>query len=68
MARVKLRLAERKVTFRALVITALEQVLAEESRPFQLRDASVGGGSRETVSAEVINRAIDEQRTPSFER
>ena len=66
MARVKRRLAKRNLTFRALVISALEQVLREEDKPFKLRDASAGGYTEEKVSSEAINRAIDEQRQPSF--
>ena len=66
LRRVKTCLAERKVTFRALVISALEQSLREESRPFELRDASVGEPARKSVSSEDINRAIDEQRNSGF--
>ena len=67
MTRIKRCLAERKITFRSLVISALEQALEEERKSFQLRDASVGEPSREVVSSDVINRAIDEQRNSSFE-
>ena len=64
MDRVKACLATRKLTFRALVISALEQALQEDPKPFKLRDVSVGGGTR-TVSGTEINHAIDEQRDPS---
>ena len=63
--RVRPLLAERKMTFRALVIDALDRVI--EARPgiFRLRDASVGEDNA-GVSSEAINRAIDEARGPSF--
>ena len=65
MDRVKACLATRKLTFRALVISALEQALEEDPKPFKLSDASVGGGTRRVSSTE-INRAINEQREPSY--
>ena len=63
MARVRTWMAERNVTFRSLVISALEQALQQNTEPFHLRDASVGD-SQKTVSNQTINRAIDEQREP----
>jgi hypothetical protein len=66
MNRVKSCLAQRKMSFRALVISALEEALEEESKPFKLRDASAGQPSGERVSSEAINRAIDEQRNQAF--
>jgi len=64
LVRIKSRLHEQNITFRALVISALEQTLKEDTNPFQLRDASVGTLSQDPVSAEEINRMIDEQREP----
>ncbi len=66
MDRVRVCLAKRKLTFRTLVISALENALQTEAKSFQLRDASVGAVSETEVSSEDINRAIDEQRMPSF--
>ncbi|MBU0679324.1 MAG: hypothetical protein KJ626_14590 [Verrucomicrobia bacterium] len=64
MTRAKRVMVERKITFRALVIDALEQVLQEKQKPFILKEAAAGydagGGAR--VSAEKINRAIDDMR------
>lgn len=65
MDRVKACLAARKVTFRALVISALEKALEEDPEAFKLRDAAVGKAARSVSSAE-INRAISEQREPSY--
>ena len=64
MKRVRRLLADRNMTFRALVIDALEQAIREEAPAFRLRDAAVGCVDRGRcgVSAEAINRAIDEQR------
>ena len=66
MGRVKSCLIERKLTFRALVISALEQSLQEDSQPFRLRDASVGGNG-EKVSNDTINQVIDSQRESTFQ-
>ena len=66
MNRVKLRLSEQKLSFRALVISALEQALHDEPKPFRLRDAAVGAASDEKVSNATINRVMDDQRSPSF--
>lgn len=67
MERVKSRLVERQLTFRDLVISALERALQEDAHPpFRLKDASVGRSSEKTVSVEEINRAVDEQRRRSF--
>ena len=65
--RAKVRMAERGVTFRSLVIDAVEQALAERpASPFVLREASAGygAGRKEKVSRKAINRAIDEGREP----
>jgi hypothetical protein len=68
LARIKSRLHKQNITFRALVISALEQTLKEETKPFQLQDASVGNPSQNPVSAEEINRIINEQREPRVPR
>jgi len=68
MIRVKQAIAERRTTFRALVVDALEQVLAEKPGKFRLRDASVGSADIATdrVSKETINTAIETQRESHF--
>lgn len=66
MDRAKRCMNERKVTFRALVISALEQSLDAELEPFVLRDASAGATSEAIVSSEAINQAIDQQRVLPF--
>jgi hypothetical protein len=57
------------MTFRALVIDALERALEEPSRSFRLRDASVGTNAKgsKTLSASSIDRAIDRQRNKPFQ-
>lgn len=61
-------LAARKMTFRALVIDAVERVLEAPPVTFKLRDASAGHKSRTgEVTNEAINRAINEGREPAFE-
>lgn len=60
--RIKACTAERKVTFRSLVVAALEKELAEDHGPFQLRDASVGTSNKSPVPNEVINRHLDASR------
>ncbi len=70
MERAKRCIAERKLTFRALVISALEQALETSVEPFELRDASAGpanGADGNTISNTKINQAIDAQRATSFE-
>ena len=55
------------MTFRALVIDAVERVLDAPPVSFKLRDASAGAKSRDGgVNAGTINRAVDESRGPSF--
>jgi hypothetical protein len=66
LRRVRPLLAERKMTFRALVIDALDRVIEARPSSFRLRDASVGEDNA-GVSSEAINRAIDEARGPSFQ-
>jgi Arc/MetJ family transcription regulator len=67
MARVKQRLGGHRLTFRSLVITALEDALREDRKPFRLRDASCGMLTGSTVSSAEINNAIDEQRDVPFQ-
>lgn len=65
MKRVKAMMATRNVTFRALVIDALEQLLGQETPEFHLRDAAAGMPAERDdsrVSARDINEAIDQQR------
>jgi hypothetical protein len=66
LKRVRPLLAERKMTFRALVIDAIDRVIEARPVPFKLRDASAGEDSA-GVSSEAINRAIDEARGPAFQ-
>jgi hypothetical protein len=55
--------ARRKMTFRALVIDALQRSFEEKPVSFRLRDAAAGATpSGDPVSAETINQAIDGQR------
>jgi len=67
LKRVKPFLAERKMTFRALVIDAVERAIEVPAASFRLRDASAGhAGDGTAVSSEAINRAINEGREPAF--
>jgi len=68
LRRVKKITSERNMTFRALVIDALEKALAERTGEFRLRDASVGTKARrsESISPGAVNRAIDAQRESPF--
>ena len=60
-------LAERKMTFRALVIDAIERVIETPAGSFRLRDASAGfAGDDGGVSSESINHAINEARELPF--
>jgi hypothetical protein len=68
LKRVRPLLAERKMTFRALVIDAVERAIAVPAVSFRLRDASAGqAGDGTLVSNEAINRAIHEAQEPSFQ-
>ena len=68
LRRVRPLLAERKMTFRSLVIDAVERVIEVPAASFRLRDASAGRAIDGTaVSSEAINRAIHEAREPSFQ-
>jgi len=66
LRRIRPLLAERKMTFRALVIDALDRVIETRPVSFRLRDASVGADCA-GVSSEAINRAIDAAREPFFQ-
>jgi hypothetical protein len=66
LRRIRPLLAERKMTFRALVIDALDRVIETRPVSFRLRDASVGEDNA-GVSSEAINRAIDAAREPFFQ-
>ncbi len=68
LARVRKVTGERNMTFRALVIDALERVLEQNPGEFRLRDASVGKKPRgkSAIGSEAINRAIDAGRDGSF--
>ncbi|MEY2906958.1 MAG: hypothetical protein RLZZ408_1429 [Verrucomicrobiota bacterium] len=66
LRRIRPLLEERKMTFRALVIDALDRAIETRPVSFRLRDASVGE-DHAGVSSEAINRAIDEARGPSFQ-
>ena len=60
--------AGRVITFRSLVIEALEYTLEEKqpAKPFLLRDASAGYRAAEAkgVSSRTVNKANDELREP----
>lgn len=65
--RAKSVMAKRGMTFRSLVIDALEQTLVDDrQKPFVLREASAGysAGKRGGVSSKAVNQAINETREP----
>jgi len=65
--RAKMVMAKRGMTFRSLVIDALEQALDENrSKAFVLREASAGYAvdKKGGVSRQNINKKIDEIREP----
>jgi len=65
--RAKTVMAKRRMTFRSLVIDALEQALDErQSGRFVLREASAGykADKQKGVSSKAINLAINETREP----
>lgn len=65
--RAKTVMSKRGMTFRSLVIDALEQALDENrSKAFVLREASAGYtvNKKNGVSRRAINEAIDENREP----
>lgn len=68
MQRIKEVSVTRKTSFRALVIEALEKSLAQNESTFVLADASCGKASKQKkVSAEQINREIDQQRQGPYQ-
>lgn len=65
--RAKTMMAKRRMTFRSLVIDALERALDDQrSGRFVLREASAGytADKRGGVSSKSINQTIDETREP----
>jgi hypothetical protein len=68
LGRVKKRIHTQNMTFRSLVILALERALEEDAEPFRLRDASIGNRGRKTISNDEINQLIDTQRDSNFQR
>lgn len=64
MRRAKEMVARRGMTFKELVIDAVEKVLMEEPKPFLLRDASAGVSpiDGQGVSSAEINASIDALR------
>ena len=68
LKRVRKVLAARNMTLRSLVISALERELCPKPRKFKLREASAGYDpkGRRGVTAEQINRAIDDQRASTW--
>ena len=66
LKRAKGVMVERGMTFRALVIDALEQSLQDRPESFVLRDAVAGYAPVEgsAISSGQINRAIDDLREP----
>lgn len=67
MRRVKMAAAQRKTTFRALVVDALERTLDEVPNSFKLEDASVGSTREgDPVSNAAINELLETQRESRF--
>ena len=66
MRKAKVVMAKRNMTFRALVVDALEKSLNEDHSPFVLRDASAGydASANDRRTSADINRAIDDNRQP----
>ncbi len=60
MRRVKERLNQENITFRAMVISALENALNEEQKPFTLRDAAAGEPNKQKISEGEINAEIQQ--------
>lgn len=65
MEKVRAVLARRNLTFRALVIDAVERAIEGDPGPFLLRDASAGFAARKDrrISETAINQAIDDIRS-----
>ncbi|MCF6314123.1 MAG: hypothetical protein L3J39_16870 [Verrucomicrobiales bacterium] len=61
--RIKFHTTNNKVTFRSLLITALEKELSVEKKPFRLRDASVGNPQDPSA----FNQTISQYRNPSYD-
>lgn len=68
MLRAKEEVARRGMTFKELVIDAVERALNERPRAFTLRDASAGcqPTQAEAVTADQVNCAIDALREPDM--
>ncbi len=62
MSRVRKTIARRNMTFRALVVDALEKELQSSPSRFTLRDASVGKNNGALIDVDAVNREIDAQR------
>ncbi|NOX99980.1 MAG: hypothetical protein GXP30_09655 [Verrucomicrobia bacterium] len=65
--RIKFHTANKKVTFRSLVITALEKELSAEKKSFRLRDASVGNAGESIISDQTINQHLNAGRDFDFQ-
>jgi len=65
--RIKYHTANKKVTFRSLVITALEKELSAEKKSFRLRDASVGNPEEPITSNQTINQQLNADRDFDFQ-
>ena len=68
--RARRHVSERGITIRALVLDSLERALGTEPQAFKLRDASAGfqAEPHRGISAEEIDRAIDDLRQPGGRR
>ncbi|MFK5924850.1 MAG: hypothetical protein QM496_21945 [Verrucomicrobiota bacterium] len=64
MEQIKFHTSNKKVTFRSLLITALEKELSAEKKPFCLRDASVGNAEDPKIS----NQTTDQHRNPAISK
>jgi hypothetical protein len=66
MKRVKQETARRQITFRTLVIDAVEKALENEPEPFVLREAAAGFKSKkgEGLSSNQVNEAIGRLHDP----
>lgn len=65
--RIKSHTAERSISFRSLVIAALEKELAGDNGSFRLRDASAGDPKKGLVSSEKINQDLNTIRDFDFQ-
>jgi hypothetical protein len=71
MKRVKQETARRQITFRTLVIDAVEKALENEPEPFVLREAAAGYNPKKKsnkgagLSSDQVNKAIDQLRDPA---